>query len=205
MPVESSRAEQFGLIPDLLTSYIFVVDSDVRLLHVNAAAERLLGVTAGEGLHRRGGEALHCIHAVESPGGCGCAAECVDCPLRSAVKELISGKARVRKRVRLWLKRDDRITPFFGVVTAVRLGSPDGEFRALLVIDNVDDLMELREILPVCMGCGKIKAGDADADWMDAALYLHRSYEVPLSHGYCPSCLRAVHESGEFPGSTAAG
>ena len=66
----------------------------------------------------------------------------------------------------------------------------------LLVIDNLDDLLELRDILPTYMRCGKLKAGDSD--WIDAALYLERSYEVRLSHGYCPACLNTLTEAGDY-------
>jgi len=40
------------------------------------------------------------------------------------------------------------------------------------------------------MGCRKLKVGDTD--WIDAAMYLERSYEVQLSHGYCPDCSIAA-------------
>jgi PAS domain-containing protein len=129
-PTSKHASGLFGLIPDLLASYMFIVNSDGEILDLNRAAERLLGKEAQELLHRRSGEVLNCVHAAETPGGCGCSAACSVCPLRGSVGELLTGQPRVRKRVRMYLKRDGRFTLFLGVVTATRIEQPDGLFRA---------------------------------------------------------------------------
>ncbi|MEX2048668.1 MAG: PAS domain-containing protein [Gemmatimonadota bacterium] len=49
-------------------------------------------------------------------------------------------------------------------------------------------LQKVQEVLPICMGCGKIK-GDK-ANWQTLADYL-KDNEIFLSHGYCPSCEAA--------------
>jgi hypothetical protein len=46
-------------------------------------------------------------------------------------------------------------------------------------------LQKVQEVLPICMGCGKIK-GD-EVNWQTLADYL-KDNEIFLSHGYCPSC-----------------
>ena len=46
-------------------------------------------------------------------------------------------------------------------------------------------LKKIQEILPLCMGCGKIKTGSAS--WTSLVDYL-RENEIFVSHGYCPSC-----------------
>ena len=61
---------------DAMPLPVFVVDKDINILEYNAAAARLLGKAGKPGRQRRGGDVLHCLHATESPEGCGCAPAC---------------------------------------------------------------------------------------------------------------------------------
>ncbi len=95
---------------------VFVVDDDVTILEYNSAAAQLLGPRKKTVLARRGGEVLNCVHATESPDGCGRSAVCSDCVVRNAVRaaakgrrvtrkdtwmELVSGKKRAKVNVRV--------------------------------------------------------------------------------------------------------
>lgn len=51
-------------------------------------------------------------------------------------------------------------------------------------------LRKLQEVLPICMECGKVKAG---AEWESVVDYLKKN-ALFLSHGYCPACLEQVHK-----------
>ncbi len=55
---------------------IFIVDRDVWISAINDAAAAM---------QMRGGEALHCVHATETHGGCGRSASCKDCVIRNSV------------------------------------------------------------------------------------------------------------------------
>lgn len=46
-------------------------------------------------------------------------------------------------------------------------------------------LKRIQEILPVCMGCEKIKTGSTS--WKSLVDYLHEN-DIFVSHGYCPPC-----------------
>jgi heme-degrading monooxygenase HmoA len=46
-------------------------------------------------------------------------------------------------------------------------------------------LKKLQEVLPICMECGKVKAG---SKWEEIVQYLKEN-ALFLSHGYCPDCL----------------
>jgi PAS domain-containing protein len=50
-------------------------------------------------------------------------------------------------------------------------------------------LRKIQEVMPVCMGCGQVKADGSR--WESVSDYL-RSNEIFLSHGYCPPCAKAV-------------
>ena len=47
-------------------------------------------------------------------------------------------------------------------------------------------LRKIQEVLPICMGCGKVKTGDAT--WEEVVEYFKRNC-LFLSHAYCPACL----------------
>lgn len=52
-------------------------------------------------------------------------------------------------------------------------------------------LRKIQEVLPICMGCGKVKA--ADASWEDVVSFL-KNNSMFLSHGYCPDCEKKLLE-----------
>lgn len=55
-------------------------------------------------------------------------------------------------------------------------------------------LQKIREVLPVCMRCGKVETDEAQ--WQTLVEYLMES-EILMSHGYCPRCTEVVfRESG---------
>jgi PAS domain-containing protein len=82
---------------DAMPMPVFVVDDDVSILECNSAAARLLGGDKKYHLNRRGGDVLQCIHAKDSPDGCGRGGACGDCMVRDAVRAAASGK-RVTRR-----------------------------------------------------------------------------------------------------------
>lgn len=56
-------------------------------------------------------------------------------------------------------------------------------------------LRKIREVLPICLDCGKVKTGDGS--WESVVQYLKTNSEF-LSHGYCPECYeRAANALGQ--------
>lgn len=74
----------------------FVVDKDVNVLECNAAAVRLFEQGKTTDKTRKAGEVLHCLHATESPKGCGGASACSDCGLRETIRDAARGKSVTR-------------------------------------------------------------------------------------------------------------
>jgi heme-degrading monooxygenase HmoA len=58
-------------------------------------------------------------------------------------------------------------------------------------------IRKLQEVLPMCMGCGKVKS--EAGGWEDVAAYIRR-HSLFLSHGYCPGCGARALEGLESPG-----
>ncbi len=55
-------------------------------------------------------------------------------------------------------------------------------------------LRKIQEVLPICMGCGKVKT--SETRWEDVVTYL-KNNSLFLSHGYCPDCASRL---GGYPG-----
>jgi PAS domain S-box-containing protein len=82
---------------DAMPMPVFVVDKDVSVLEYNAAAVRLFGSEKQKILDRRSGEVMHCLHAAETPNGCGYASACKNCVVRESVRTAMEGQ-RVTRR-----------------------------------------------------------------------------------------------------------
>ncbi|MCP3665200.1 MAG: response regulator [Gammaproteobacteria bacterium] len=53
---------------------------------------------------------------------------------------------------------------------------------------QVDEIKELREILPICSWCKQIR--DDQGFWSQLEAYFYRNSEVKFSHGICPDCMK---------------
>jgi len=71
-----------------------LVDEERRVQQINAVGAQFAGKSPEEisGLHA--GEALRCIHALDSPQGCGFGEACQKCPVRNAVLDTLANGER---------------------------------------------------------------------------------------------------------------
>lgn len=172
---------------DAIPSVVLVVDEDVRVLGYNRAAAALLQEGKQEILKRRGGEILHCIHAGETPEGCGHALPCRDCIIRNTVKKAFDGRSTARRRTRLELVRGDQTVEIYALITASPFEHNDEAF-VVLVVEDISDLIELQRIVPICLRCKKVRTDDKY--WMQVDEFFKRQWDLDFSHGYCPECAR---------------
>lgn len=131
---------------DTIPSFIFVVDNDVRIHHVNAAASKLLDADKEMVLLKRGGEALHCVHSTETPEGCGRAPACTDCVVRNSVKTSFQGGSVLRETTKFVLLHPDGTREVHMMVTASPLRYGGREF-CLLILEDVTKLKNAEEAL----------------------------------------------------------
>ncbi len=52
----------------------------------------------------------------------------------------------------------------------------------------LSEVRELKELLPMCAGCQKIR-NDA-GHWLPADVYIRDHTRTRVSHGLCPDCMR---------------
>ena len=121
---------------DAVPSFLFIVDPDVRIHHLNASALSLLDTGRERVLLKRGGEVLHCIHSAEVPEGCGRAPACRDCVIRNSVRRAFNGEHVYRETAKVELLAGTLVQEVYLSVTANPFHYM-GEDFALLVLEDV--------------------------------------------------------------------
>jgi hypothetical protein len=168
---------------------IMVVDNDVRMLFWNSAALRLLG--SEEIYRQKGGDILHCLHSFESKEGCGHGEACKTCVIRNSVNESSQGKKVYRKKTVMELRKTNSAIEVPILVTT----SPfecDNKSLTLLMIENIQELMQISGILPICSNCKKIRIGDNQ--WQQVEEYIKTHIiDVKFTHGMCPDCIDKLY------------
>lgn len=160
-----------------------VVDEDVRIQDYNKAAGRLLGPQPELILHRRGGDALHCLHSEEK--GCGRGVACQHCVIRNSVKEALTGGETHRRMHKAELRSEEKTVMIDLLVTATPLPGGDSP-QVLLILEDISELLTLRGLIPICARCKKMR--DDQQYWHSIEAYLFTQMSVTLTHGLCPSC-----------------
>jgi len=140
------KADFLRRVFDSIPSFIFIVDQDVRIHHLNSAASALLGVDRDLVLLKRGGEALHCLHASETPEGCGRAPACMDCVVRKSVNSSFKGDAVEQDTVKMMLLHSGGTSEVHMMVTASPIRYEDREFT-LLVLEDITKLKNVEDEL----------------------------------------------------------
>ena len=77
--------EQLATIYENAPLIMMLVDAERRVCKANKMAAEYGGTDAANLIGRRGGEALHCLHALDDPEGCGFGPHCQVCPVRRTV------------------------------------------------------------------------------------------------------------------------
>ncbi len=140
---------QEGFLKNLFESIpcgVLIVDQDRRVKAINNVVEQTFGIPEAEAINKRGGEALHCIHAVKSPEGCGYAEECRECEVRKTALEALSGNKIHRKKAKVQLLVDGKSRDLQFLVSAAPI-KYDGERMAVVLLEDMTELSTLRRRL----------------------------------------------------------
>ena len=175
---------------DAIPSPIFLVDRDARVNGMNRAARAFLGPDAESALHRRSGEVLHCVNPQTLPGRCGETERCKDCVLRNSLSVIDGGPRVVRARHDMEVLRGDVREPVVFWITATAL-EVEGERLALVVLEEITELVRLKELVPICASCKKIRTGDDY--WEAVEAYMGKHLDLTFTHGICPDCALKLY------------
>lgn len=173
-------------IIDSIPSIVFIVDENVRLIYWNRAGASILRDTFEELFQQKTGDVLGCINALESDGGCGTSSGCKDCLLRNAVREVYVGNKVLREQTSLLKKIGETITSIPVLITAspIELG---GKKYALIFMEDIGELVQLRGMLPICAECGKVRTDPRY--WESVESYFKKNYDIDFTNSICPACI----------------
>jgi hypothetical protein len=139
---------------------------------------------------RRGGEVWNCLHHTDSAQGCGHGPSCGDCVLRSAVTAAIQGQKVSQRRTVLEFIRGNSLRSAELLVSASPFDQ-GGQRLVLLVLEDITELSKLRQLLPICANCKKVR-NDANY-WQSVEQFFSANLNVDFSHGICPDCARKLY------------
>jgi PAS domain-containing protein len=184
---ERDKNDLFQVTFDAMPSLVFIVDDDVRIQEYNTAASYLLSAKRKTIVKQRAGDVLHCIHSNDVPEGCGRAPFCETCIIRNSVEKAFEGKKVARRRTRIEVYRDGIKNEIYALITT----SPftfQGKSLAILIIEDISEIAELRRMIPICCSCNKVR--DYTDSWSRIESYFKQHWDVDFSHSICPECYQ---------------
>jgi PAS domain-containing protein len=177
-------------IMDAIPSPLFVVDADVKIAGFNAAGAGMVGENPALTIRRRGGEALHCINATASAGGCGASEACKTCVVRNSVRQSCLQGSVERHPLRMRLVGPNGEREAYLLITTSPLAGSNPP-QAALLFEDIGELVSLEGLVPVCMHCRRVRT--EGRTWQAMERYLKDHLDMDISHGLCPDCLRKYY------------
>jgi hypothetical protein len=165
---------------------VFVVDSDIRIQWLNPAAAETFRLDAAAVLEVRSGEALECVNAAN---GCGKSPACVNCAIRNSVTASLHGRAVTRRRMRATLLSGEILKDVDLLITASTL--PGDARLALLTLEDISELSTLRQLIPICAKCKRIR--NDQQYWQSVETYFHDHLGAEFTHGLCGGCMKDLY------------
>ncbi len=77
---------------------MLVIDENTNIVMANATSEIIATGHHQDILNRQPGDAMGCVHSSKDPRGCGFSPDCRLCPLRNAIKSVISSSSSLRNK-----------------------------------------------------------------------------------------------------------
>jgi PAS domain-containing protein len=186
------QTEYLRTVLDAIPLAALVVDADMRIFDANAAASHLLGNELPNNLRCQCGEALKCVHALNSPDGCGTTAYCTECICRKSAETALTNLAVTRQKCHMTILENDKLCEIYYNVTAAPFIFHEDRL-VLLLLEDITELTLLRKIIPICMHCKRIR--NPDNSWESIEGYLLRNNHLALSHGICAECKEKYYSN----------
>jgi hypothetical protein len=203
--MEPLMPKDFDLRPllDAIPSVVFITDGDVRIVEANRAARVWLGHAIEQQPNERGGDLLHCIFARDSQDGCGTTEYCPACVIRKSVEAVKLGRLAPRRVAHMILDTADGSEDRWFQVSASALAL-EGRELVMLVLEDVSQLAELRELIPFWPCCGNVReVADLRSQ---AQIFIRKHPDFLSAQELCPDCRsKSPADLGqeEGPGASA--
>jgi hypothetical protein len=103
------------------------------------------------------------------------------------VKEAFRGQEVIRRKSRLELISGGKTRSIHALITASPFHYEERRL-ALLVIEDISELEEIRGIIPICAKCKKIR--NDEQYWDELEAYFKEHMDLDFTHGLCPQCFQ---------------
>ncbi|MBU0753671.1 MAG: hypothetical protein KJ645_00930 [Planctomycetes bacterium] len=70
----------------------------------------------------------------------------------------------------------------------------DGESYVLVTLEDIGEILALRNIIPICAKCKNIR--DDHDYWQSVELYFKEHLPIEFSHGLCHRCVHDLYPTG---------
>jgi signal transduction histidine kinase len=140
--LERERVLRHPLVIEMLEGYpgfAAILDSNRQILAINQKAKELIrdrDLSSVIGL--RIGEAIGCVHSIESPKGCGDACACFDCGTSRAVRSNLESRGPCAEEARLVIEQGG-VREFHDVMVYTSTVHIDGEPHTIVTIKDIAD------------------------------------------------------------------
>jgi PAS domain-containing protein len=172
---------------DAIPSPALILDAELCVLDLNRAASVFFGGDRTVLLKHLCGEVLQCLNEKEAPGGCGTSEFCKDCVVRNAGQKALRGQDTVRGKYDMQLQEGTMLRNVNFLISAAPFRYAEKSL-ALVILEDITELTQLRKFLSICMQCKKIRS--EDGQWVSLEYYFSRQKEIQFSHGLCPDCAK---------------
>lgn len=126
---------------------MFLLDSERRICRVNAMAYSISGTSISNLLGLRSGEALRCIHSLDSPEGCGFGIYCNDCIIRNIVLDTFeNGNSHHQVEASITLTSQAKEQTFQFLISTTKV-IVNGREMVLLSLQDISDFKKLESQL----------------------------------------------------------
>lgn len=186
-PLTGASNNYFETLFNAVDVPVFIVDKNHRIWGANQKADEFHEDASRGVVRLLCGEAFHCFHEKNSEESCGKTEFCNDCFLQKIVAEVISTQLPYKDMVRLQILRQDAVKDIWLKVSGKPISLNDQTY-AVLTLQEITELMELRDIIPICMHCKKVR--DDQEYWLRLEEYLETHINLEVSHGICPDCFK---------------
>ncbi|OHD55531.1 MAG: hypothetical protein A2Y33_00810 [Spirochaetes bacterium GWF1_51_8] len=143
-------ADFLNVLLNNLTSAVFVVDSEARIINVNDTAEALFSRKAQDFIGKFCGNGIKCMYVEETGAICGTTEYCSECILRAGIMETLKIKRPILKRKLVRGFYIDGVKVEKHLLFSVKPVRYNEKDMVLLIIDDVSELeaqrLKLEEI-----------------------------------------------------------
>ena len=90
----------------------------------------------------------------------------------------------------MMLQQEGKTREVFLLITTAPLRY-EGSQYVILTLEDINELVELRKLLPICASCKKIR--NEQEYWDSIEAYFKQHLDVDFTHGICPECFERLY------------